>query len=102
MPEYTPGPWYVVEEDHSDDSGNGPVSLAISTYEDDSVDAIAWINTMNPNKTEQANARLIAAAPDMLAALQRIQKDLRDGPIDGEFPVRDMVDAAVSKATGES
>lgn len=47
-----------------------------------------------------ANAHLIAAAPDLLAACERIHQEL----LDGELPsaeALDMIEAAIAKARGE-
>lgn len=48
-------------------------------------------------KVAEANARLIASAPDMLEALQNLEND------DGSIPAHAwaMVQAAIKKATGE-
>lgn len=46
---------------------------------------------------QQANARLIAAAPDLLAALVDCQEALRRAGASGEL---EIVKAAIKKATG--
>lgn len=63
---YSKGPWFVVEDtDQVDEFGNGPTHIAISKYEDDVADAIAW---MHEGTTEDAH--LIASAPAMYEALK--------------------------------
>lgn len=48
---------------------------------------------------QRANARLIAAAPDLLAACERV---LADGGIDvPHSDLADMLDAVIKKARGE-
>ncbi len=77
---YTPGPWYVDPDDW-----NGPREEAISIKDrpTDTFIAHAWsdfeadaddsfIDGIAPHGTALANAHLIAAAPEMLAALQSV------------------------------
>lgn len=76
---------------------------------------VAWTDALGdlPNTGEEgdANARLIAAAPDLLAALRALVGDFddwgdvqqgEDGP-DGEivYPTIDAARAAIAQATGE-
>ena len=59
-------------------------------------------NTLTATDDEQdiANARLIAAAPDMLQALEELIAEWSDGKHEsGGF---DMARAAIAKATGEN
>jgi hypothetical protein len=93
---HTPGPWSILDERRG----------FIVTACDDCYD-VATVRNIG-NRDNAANARLIAAAPDMLAALQTI-KQLNDdaAPFGGEI-YRDRVDrawdavrAAIAKATGE-
>lgn len=40
----TPSPWYVVEDtSQCDEFGSGPIGVAISLCDSDTVDAIAWM-----------------------------------------------------------
>lgn len=61
---------------HSPDARNEPISFAAF----------------------KANARLIAAAPDLFAALVRLLDDQRDASL----PALEQARAAIAKATGES
>lgn len=94
---HTAGPWTHegqgditgVENDHE----NGCVGL---------VDvACVYLRTV-PCRTE-ANARLIAAAPDLLAALRSAHHMLtRDYIDDAKMAVIEKCDAAIASATGEA
>lgn len=83
----TPGPWFVTSQD---DYPTGEVSAdpmgvrhVVTTYGDEA----------------KANARFIAAAPDMLAALQKVWEE---GVIpDGYALLQDQVCDAIARATGE-
>lgn len=101
----TPGPWEASEGHPSDvwhvDMPNRWYSVIVSRGEDD------WDM---PVEEIQANARLIAAAPDLLAVLERIIKGLANGgELEGlssgtpvSVPVDDIWSAveAIAKAKG--
>ena len=114
MSEHTPGPWvvevaqgkypYVVA-----DQGKGwDNPLVCSLYEDvtpeDSVTIGAWLQA-NPNAAP--NARLIAAAPDLLAALKTLLDAASVGhyPFDEtkgwKHPALQAARSAITKATQE-
>lgn len=94
---HTPGPWavrydYVVQAPSFDDGRLVPVAQPYG---------------VNSDGTDLfANARLIASAPDLLLALERIASSYR--ALLGRHPVRDVsetlaeVDAALAKARGET
>ncbi len=84
MSKHTPGPW---EETYGKKIyANGRVVAEVMTHEREHEDE------------DSANARLIAAAPEMLAAIQCALKDLGTG-FDG-MPSVGMCRAAIAKATG--
>ena len=66
---HTPGPW-VVRHDFRCSDGTTTVGVAASTIAGGSA-AVAWPCGVD-SEQEQANARLIASAPAMLAELQNI------------------------------
>lgn len=89
---HTPGPWNI---------SHGRVSSrAHQTSKDLRLTVIADLDMENdPHGEQEANARLIAAAPEMLAALYRIASDpsaLFDGP---NAALGDIARAAIAKAT---
>ena len=100
MSKHTPGPWEVAEEDGDlfVQVVNQPASChpmfdryrIIHGY-------VGGDPTENPTPdlgTPEANARLIAAAPELLALLVESQRS-----IGGDW--RERRDAAIAKATGE-
>lgn len=93
---HTPGPWTITRE-----SDTHP--LAIQTAEG----TVAYVRHMGrPDPEWQANARLIAAAPELLAALESMVDmferhiDGRPGPDDAAARWDDAR-AAIAKARGE-
>lgn len=61
--------------------------------------SVAWLTSGALN--QEANARLIAAAPDMLAALERVQALLSDKSWDVDVALEQAgVSAAIVKARG--
>jgi ABC-type branched-subunit amino acid transport system substrate-binding protein len=86
--QHTPGPWTTDGSAHSGDldviSPAGRITLIDCEFSDESEDVLT------------ANARLIAAAPDLLAALM----DVLDA--DGDLDAMDFnrYRAAIAKATG--
>ena len=92
---HTPGPWYPV---YSIETGTFNNSFKIGTSDV----IVARTPTSNGHETE-ANARLIAAAPDLLAACEAVDKMLA-GPaamfdLNG---MRNILRPAIAKARGES
>jgi len=87
MNKHTPGPW-VVDETHLQGSVN---NLEIGRH--------ITLCSLNVGRDQcLANARLIAAAPDMLEALIDCRRALELANFTGELAV---VDAAIARATGE-
>jgi len=89
---HTPGPWHVVK--HHD----GRVAICHGPGSG------FWVATISPYWPErvQANARLIAAAPDLLAALQGFGRWLELQPENYQTHFADLLTAAraaIAKAT---
>lgn len=93
----TPGPWKydaktgLIAHDEYDDIGFSPVATIHQPYES------------TPERV--ANAQLIAAAPDMLAALEWWQAQMRDDNCDDMAALLDEMSAkahaAITKAKGD-
>ena len=103
---HTPAPWDTEESSYGDEiwlGGNGAGMIIVN----------GWINggcMDNPARwaVVQADARLIAAAPDLLAALhylleQTVDADMKYGIelTEGETEAREIALTAIAKATGE-
>ena len=94
---YTPGPWV---NNHTTPSTIGSTFWEIT----DAIDKpVAFVNEPQPRSREEmaANADLIAAAPDLLEALQGMLR-VTSGQAIYAFmkPQRDAANAAVLRATG--
>ena len=91
MTTHTPGPWHVGDEDMVAD---GPFICAGSTMIAD-----VWCGL--PGDTFKANARLIAAAPDLLAALKHVEICASCAQADwGACPGGRQALAAIARAEG--
>ena len=116
MTQYTPGPWTI---DHQRIGPYGdPVALLCDVHDPMTGTVIDWPRgnysgtAMSIDDAEnEANARLIAAAPDLLAALKQIMEwegyDHEAGYYPGEdteqraSEVWNDAKAAIAKATGQ-
>ena len=103
--QHTPGPWLRLHEDKLQSQTKAIVTENASMGGVGEV--IAWSNNYC-GRASEANARLIAAAPDLLSALQNIATiagvcaiTFPNSPGNGDFQniVRDAR-AAIAKATG--
>lgn len=95
MSQHTRGPWHI-----------GPNRLIVYAADGYAIaDAKTFHLRHSPNEGE-ANARLIAAAPDMLATLEEMRSTIwhltdpsnPGGPYDKRL---ERIDAAIAKARGE-
>lgn len=92
MATHTPGPWTL----HP--TALHPAVRSVGTP-DAGARRICTVGSMNGNPVDKANARLIAAAPELLEALQAIaDTDPIDAALDPQRAVR-VARAAVAKAT---
>jgi hypothetical protein len=106
MSKHTPGPWLTTESTEHWGRVNVTVQAAFTANEI----ATAWQGTTDVNR---ANARLIAAAPDLLEALRCADTFITNGIELGFIRMPDadtpdpahktlaIVRAAIAKATGE-
>ena len=108
MTKHTPGPWavhrykaYIVPLAHEDRpiGGSEDNRLDWSHYAQE-ICAIHWPDRHRTEEEVRATARLIAAAPDMLALLQELI-DI-EGPQPGDRQWADKVFAVLAKALGDA
>ena len=95
MSKHTPGPW----------KANFAISQAAYIFGGDRNFARVY-NEWQDEANQEANARLIAAAPDLLAALKEAELVLAEklrrlGADPNVSPTTHRIRAAIAKATGE-
>lgn len=92
----TPAFWYVEKTDHGDNN----VEIKILKNEPHPTHAPFWtickVNTCMGGAESEANALLIAAAPEMLAVLEEAETVLRES---GRLGMAGCVRDVISKAT---
>lgn len=89
MNKHTPGPWDADEED-------------FSIYQIETSDQIAEVFSHHPPEELEANARLIAAAPELLEALIELTEYSGGAFCVCDDPhVMDRVKAVIAKARGQ-
>lgn len=99
MSKHTSGPWRVKTSGSEDDF----VTRSVHGARSPGGDEVAFVTTGSYNDdVEAANARLIAAAPELLAALSELVACVKGGGSDADTwqALRDA-DAAIAKAEGK-
>jgi hypothetical protein len=93
MSKHTPGPWRVTAKINT--------NIIRQARQDDGFDDYIASTWGGPH---EANARLIAAAPDLLAALIAALEDIEEYRIDANCTPSsiELVIAAIAKATGSA
>jgi hypothetical protein len=109
MSEHTPGPW--TSEFQGNSTWDILCSSDILTHERRS-EIVAIIEDRfgdNPRNEHKANARLIAAAPDLLAAckalveaMHRYEMDVDGDPTHAHRDMMNLANAAIAKAEAKS
>ena len=89
---HTPGPWHV-DDEFSRAHSRYDEGTRVVCSSDGSIAICETTRGWDDQQTSPDNARLIAAAPDMLVALQTLQG------IELPFDLQIMVDVVVCKAT---
>jgi len=95
MNKHTQGPWTVSNETDISGIENDPENGCVGPVD------VAHVYLRTVQGRTEANARLIAAAPDLLAALQGLLRGIFDGPDDADAATLvAKARAAIAKATG--
>ena len=107
---HTPGPWHF---DAQNSEINSDPGWGLLNADGESIGILVHYPSLcrwdgqSPSDTAYANARLIAAAPDLLAALQRLRDVVRAAHVGSDELCNDcavcmslkLANAALSKAT---
>ena len=91
---HTPGPWLIVRDPRPDMEWNNSIAVAAAPHLEI---CSMFHHSEGWNDTDEANARLIAAAPDLLAALKFVR---RLWAKDDKCAEIDVIDSAIAKAEG--
>lgn len=107
MTEHTPGPWQTVQEPEQRATNEMYRYVVVADDPDDPLSpwniaaAFGWVGHQDdPWEQSAANARLIAAAPDLLAACRAVVSAYASGQAYDKCPL-DIVKAAIGKAVGD-
>ena len=90
---YTPGPWQVDRE-------NCHTGQVATCHGDNDGWYEVWTMEWSGGVNQEANAHLIAAAPELLEALEMVLDD--PNALDGRPRTADVVFEAIAKAYGET
>ena len=93
MSKHTAGPWRVENDTDIIGTENDPANGCVGPVD------VAHVYQRTVAGRTKANARLIAAAPELLAALTRTEDYLRN--CCGSAKIANFCKAAIAKATGE-
>jgi hypothetical protein len=93
---HTPGPWLTTESTEHWGRVNVTIQAAFTANDI----ATAW---QGNTETNRANARLIAAAPELLEALEIVKQwDIENFALDIPIEIRKKMQAAIEKARGQA
>lgn len=96
---FTPGPWVIQKERLDDEMGiaNGDFEITL----EDGTETRGYIALVN-GYNESNNAALIAAAPDLYAALEQLLSECHSDKVCIGYAGIDMAIDALKKARGEN
>lgn len=92
---HTPGPWQINPVNAQVDAFNTGEGLAICK--------MLWPTKLRSEAETEANARLIAAAPELYEAVSRARRHAMNIGLDAEGSTYiHILDAAIARATGDA
>jgi hypothetical protein len=103
MNKFTPGPWFFVEDIR--DESDGFTYIAGYDIKSNSAEIVGCEGISGDSDENLANARLIAAAPDLLEALEKAREDINWMINTGQqlnAHCFDYICAAIASARGEA
>lgn len=102
MAKHTPAPWGLEQDDYGEWSIEVPSSShPFGVYQIvERVGGRIYVGEDDPYREQDANAYLIAAAPELLAALEGLLREATDDRLTLDMVV--LAEAALAKARGES
>jgi hypothetical protein len=99
---HTPGPWFVFGNGHC---VGGPTGMMDADPNQKTAGIAMCAMRLRTDDENEANARLIASAPELLAACEELVADLlshaKFGMNDSEVAMLKRAEAAIRKARGE-
>lgn len=98
MTKHTPGPWRI----EIDDSPDAEWSRRYPNIIADEYEVVGTEGMYGDLETDMANARLIAAAPELLAALDMMERHFSRYDDTHNNLVLEQARAAIAKATGKN
>lgn len=102
MAEHTPGPWEISRPSMTDPQSETSWDIFTPTDSDHRCEYIGEFHGNSGNQASAANARLIAAAPELLAALEALAEVSWTNLTGGHQDLIEDAWDAIRKAKGES
>lgn len=109
MNKHTPGPWWFNKSDLDARTHGYAIMSRVPKGWEETICAVEQVDGEYPTETNErrlADARLIAAAPELLEvaeqALEQLKLIYKPTPLDGDAALIRKMEAAVLKAKGES
>lgn len=97
---FTPGPWEVVEDIRYENT-ESQYTAGFDIFNFDGVSVVGCEGISGDSEKERANAILIAAAPDLLEALENLYRDSMASDFNEHWDSYKLAGLAIIKARGQ-